>query len=189
MLWSEDWSTILMCVSARAFACVYAGAYACIFTTDLTEIFFVSDICPQNHTALRGRIQSPGYPGYRNNVYCEIRVQPLVRAERLFLYAEVFDLEEDHDFLLTASHETVRLKQQHTYNGTNMSAWVGECMGTWVHQCVSGWVSAWVGECLCLCLKMQLLNGLRVWLLTFRQLFLKLPIVVLIVSKLFTAQF
>ena len=62
-----------------------------------------SDSCPQEYRGQRGRIQSPGYPAYRNNTHCEI----VVRVEnrpfkewRIFLEVEEFDLEQSHDFLL-----------------------------------------------------------------------------------------
>ncbi|KAK2163717.1 hypothetical protein NP493_1443g00037 [Ridgeia piscesae] len=85
--------------------------------------------CPHEYTAPRGRIQSPGHPGYKNNVHCKINVHPLVPAPRLFFYIEGFDLEEHSDFLLICNrsylhhdpiYDHVRLQHKNTYNGKNI---------------------------------------------------------------------
>ena len=78
-----------------------------------------SDTCPQEYRATRGRIQSPGYPAYRNNTHCEIRVRVdnrQLNEWRIFLTVEVFELEEGHDFLLI-DQIPVELDQKDNYTG------------------------------------------------------------------------
>ncbi|KAI0214808.1 hypothetical protein LSAT2_000035 [Lamellibrachia satsuma] len=68
-----------------------------------TKCSIATYTCPLEYRATRGRIQSPGYPAYRNNTHCEIRVRVDNRPFkewRIFLTVEEFDLEEGHDFLL-----------------------------------------------------------------------------------------
>ena len=55
--------------------------------------------CPLEYTATRGRIQSPGYPGYRNNLRCQIIVHRQNPHQVIYLKVESFDLEEGQDFL------------------------------------------------------------------------------------------
>ena len=66
-------------------------------------MLFFSDMCPHEYHGTRGRVQSPGFPGYRNNVYCDIRLhynwQKHMHDWRVFLYTEEFDI-EDNDVLL-----------------------------------------------------------------------------------------
>ena len=68
----------------------------------------ISDTCPQDFTATRGRIQSPGFPGYRNNVYCQINLhykKGHLRDLRIFIDVEELDVDKDHDLWLIAIYE------------------------------------------------------------------------------------
>ena len=55
--------------------------------------------CPLEYTATRGRIQSPGYPEYRNNLRCQIIVHRQNPDQVIYLTVEHFDLEDHRDFL------------------------------------------------------------------------------------------
>ncbi|KAI0238464.1 hypothetical protein LSAT2_010821 [Lamellibrachia satsuma] len=69
----------------------------------LGENLFYYELTNSRNRATRGRIQSPGYPAYRNNTHCEIIVRidnRQLNEWRIFLTVEVFELEEGHDFLL-----------------------------------------------------------------------------------------
>ncbi|KAI0228277.1 hypothetical protein LSAT2_021251 [Lamellibrachia satsuma] len=68
--------------------------------------------CPQEYKSRRGRIMSPGFPGYRNNVYCKI-VIGAAGLKRVFLFIEEFDL-EDKDILLHSSRQ-MKLRNMHNY--------------------------------------------------------------------------
>ena len=70
--------------------------YTC---TILTVYVVVSDSCPLEYTATRGRIQSPGYPRYRNNLRCQIIVHRQNPDQVIYLKVEHFDLEDHRDFL------------------------------------------------------------------------------------------
>ena len=67
--------------------------------TILTVYVVVAVSCPLEYTATRGRIQSPGYPGYRNNLRCQIIVHRQNPDQVIYLTVEHFDLEKDQDFL------------------------------------------------------------------------------------------
>ena len=58
-----------------------------------------SDTCPLEYNATRGRIQNPGYPGYQNNMHCQIIVHIQKPGQVIFLKVEQFDLEHDNDVL------------------------------------------------------------------------------------------
>ena len=62
-------------------------------------MFRSSDECSREViTASRGRIRSPGFPGYRNNVHCDMTIR-MREFNRVFLFIEEFDL-GDNDYLL-----------------------------------------------------------------------------------------
>ena len=55
--------------------------------------------CPLEYTATRGRIQSPGYPGYWNHMRCDIIIHRQNADQIIFLKVEHFDLENEYDYL------------------------------------------------------------------------------------------
>ena len=75
---------------------------------------FSPDTCPQEYKSRRGRIMSPGFPGYRNNVHCKI-VIGAAGLKRVILFIEEFDL-EDKDVLLHSSRQ-MKLENMHNYTG------------------------------------------------------------------------
>jgi len=102
----------------------------------------ISDTCPQDFRATRGRIQSPGFPGYRNNVYCQINLhyeEGHLHEWRVFVDVEEFDVDNGHDFLLTADYAIWWLP---TYKPVYMSSghnFTGEviwcCRITYMYYC------------------------------------------------------
>ncbi|KAI0223839.1 Low-density lipoprotein receptor-related protein 2 [Lamellibrachia satsuma] len=67
---------------------------------------YTHDKCPQEYTAQKGRIRSPGYPGYRNNVHCVIIVRmnnTRGHERRLRLDVDEFNLEIKYDYLVIGS--------------------------------------------------------------------------------------
>ena len=85
----------------------------------LTVHVSVSVSCPLEYTATRGRIQSPGYPGYRNNFECQIIVHGQNPHQVIYVKVEHFDLEESRDFLFIAPSQqwTGSLESGHNYTG------------------------------------------------------------------------
>ena len=65
----------------------------------LTVYVSFSVSCPLEYIATRGRILSPGYPGYRNNLHCQIVVHRQNPDQVIYLKVEHFDLEDRRDFL------------------------------------------------------------------------------------------
>ncbi|KAI0211988.1 hypothetical protein LSAT2_003133 [Lamellibrachia satsuma] len=64
--------------------------------------------CPQVYNSKKGHIRSPGYPGYRNNVYCLIIVHMNNTDNRekiLQLYVEDFNLQAKYDYLVIGSNK------------------------------------------------------------------------------------
>ncbi|KAI0239137.1 hypothetical protein LSAT2_010115 [Lamellibrachia satsuma] len=62
--------------------------------------------CPREYTAQNGRIQSPGYPGYRNNMHCVIIVRlnnTRGHERRVRLHVDEFNLEDKYDYLVIGS--------------------------------------------------------------------------------------
>ncbi|KAI0221034.1 hypothetical protein LSAT2_027548 [Lamellibrachia satsuma] len=64
-----------------------------------TKCFISKYTCPLEYNATRGRIQNPGYPGYQNNMHCQIIVHIQKPGQVIFLKVEQFDLEHDNDVL------------------------------------------------------------------------------------------
>ena len=79
----------------------------------------VSVSCPLEYTATRGRIQSPGYPGYRNNLRCQIIVHRQNPDQVIYLKVEHFDLEDYVDFLYIEPSQnwTGSRDNGHSYTG------------------------------------------------------------------------
>ena len=75
--------------------------------------------CPLEYTATRGRIQSPGYPGYWNNVRCDIVVRRQNADQIIFLKVEYFDLENEYDYLQIGVDERWHgtLSSRYNYTG------------------------------------------------------------------------
>ena len=83
-----------------------------------------SDTCPQEYTALSGTILSPGYAGYRNNMFCVIiiRLNNTAKRERRFeLYVDEFRLESKYDYLVITSTKFTgtELQKGLIYTGTD----------------------------------------------------------------------
>ena len=71
-----------------------------IYQCNLRTVYvFIPVSCPLEYTETRGRIQSPGYPGYRNNLRCQIVVHRQNPDQVIYLKVEHFDLEDQNDFL------------------------------------------------------------------------------------------
>ena len=78
------------------------------------------DKCPQEHTDQQGRIRSPGYPGYRNNLHCVIIVRlnnTIGHERRLQLYVIEFSLEPVYDYLVIGKTKVPGLQTGATYTG------------------------------------------------------------------------
>jgi len=83
-----------------------------------------SDTCPQEYTAISGNIVNPGYPGYRNNVFCVIILRlnnTAKRERRVELYVEEFDLDLTYDYLVIGSTKLSgsQLQKGRSYTGTD----------------------------------------------------------------------
>ncbi|KAI0217300.1 hypothetical protein LSAT2_030837 [Lamellibrachia satsuma] len=92
-----------------------------------TKCLISTYTCPQEYRGTRGRIKNPGFPGYRNNMNCQITVLLQKQGQRIYLSVEVFDLETDRDYLLIENEKwTGSFRSGHRYTarpeGTN-SQW------------------------------------------------------------------
>ena len=63
------------------------------------HVYSLSDTCPLEYNATRGLIQNPGYPGYRNNMRCQIIIHLQKPGQAIFLKVGHFDLENNNDYL------------------------------------------------------------------------------------------
>ena len=100
--------------------------HSCNFVNPYYEntivVFSNSDTCPQEYTATMGRIRSPGYPGYRNNVHCVIIVRlnnTIGNERRLRLDVDDFNLEDTYDYLVIGSTKLSALETGRSYTGAD----------------------------------------------------------------------
>ncbi|KAI0216295.1 Low-density lipoprotein receptor-related protein 2 [Lamellibrachia satsuma] len=87
-----------------------------------TECSIPMYTCPEEYTAKKGRIRSPGYPGYRNNLHCVIIIRlnnTQHEQRRIRLYVEDFDVPDKHDYFLIEKNKVTgsRLQRYSTYTG------------------------------------------------------------------------
>ncbi|KAI0216291.1 hypothetical protein LSAT2_031673 [Lamellibrachia satsuma] len=87
-----------------------------------TECSIPTYTCPEEYTARKGRIRSPGYPGYTNNLHCVIIIRmnnTQHEQRRIRLYVEDFDVPDKHDYLLIGDNKVTgsRLQRYNTYTG------------------------------------------------------------------------
>ncbi|KAI0238053.1 Low-density lipoprotein receptor-related protein 2 [Lamellibrachia satsuma] len=102
-----------------------------------TECSIPTYTCPQEYTAKKGRIRSPGYPGYTNNLHCVIIIRmnnTQHEQRRIRLYVEDFDVPDKHDYLLIGKNKVTgsRLQRKNTYTGVVVMLLLGWWLIGWL---------------------------------------------------------